>query len=145
MRPSLKKSYPLFSSNPPLKVEVLSNPTFLKIWLEVQPLLQKGEWGCTLLSLWNRLQITNGVSQLNQRINLDCFDYTNVITQWQQCFISKQRCYIIEKHWIFSDFVTVIFYIYWTFWQKYQSPPFDACDQMRTCQHTCHYFDVYKK
>ena len=31
------KKYPLFPSNPPLKVEVLSSPPFLKIWLEVQP------------------------------------------------------------------------------------------------------------
>ena len=34
---SLKKVTPLFPSNPPLKVEVLSSPApFLKIWLEVQ-------------------------------------------------------------------------------------------------------------
>ena len=32
-----KKFSPLFPSNPPLKVEVLSSPLFLKIWLEVQP------------------------------------------------------------------------------------------------------------
>ena len=31
------KSYPLFSNNPPLKVEVLSSPPFLEIWQEVQP------------------------------------------------------------------------------------------------------------
>ena len=31
-----KKFSPLFPSNPPLKVEVLSSPLFLKIWLEVQ-------------------------------------------------------------------------------------------------------------
>ena len=34
----LKKVTDLFPSNPPLKVEVLSSPSFLKIWLEVQPL-----------------------------------------------------------------------------------------------------------
>ena len=35
----LEKSHPLFPSNPPLKVEVLSSPPlFLKIWFEVQPL-----------------------------------------------------------------------------------------------------------
>ena len=33
----LKKVTPLFLSNPPLKVEVLSSPPFLKIWLEAQP------------------------------------------------------------------------------------------------------------
>ena len=32
-----KKVIPLFPSNPSLKVEVLSRPPFLKIWLEVQP------------------------------------------------------------------------------------------------------------
>ena len=39
------KVIPLFPSNPPLKVEVLSSPPpFLKIWLEAQPPppLQKG-------------------------------------------------------------------------------------------------------
>ena len=35
--PSWKKSPPLFPSNLPLKVEFLSIPPFLKIWLEVQP------------------------------------------------------------------------------------------------------------
>ena len=34
----LKKVTPLFPSNPPLKVEILSSaPPFLKIWLEAQP------------------------------------------------------------------------------------------------------------
>ena len=33
----LKKVTPLFPSNSLLKVEVLSSPTFLKIWLEAQP------------------------------------------------------------------------------------------------------------
>ena len=33
----LKKVTDLFPSNPPLKVEVLSSPSFFKIWLEVQP------------------------------------------------------------------------------------------------------------
>ena len=39
-----EKSHPLFPSNPPLKIEVLSSPLFLKIWLETQtpPPLQKG-------------------------------------------------------------------------------------------------------
>ena len=44
----LEKSHPLFPSNPPLKVEVLSSPPlFLKIWFEVQPLpsQQKGRGG----------------------------------------------------------------------------------------------------
>ena len=31
--PPPKKSHPLFPSNPPLKVDVLSSPFFLKIWL----------------------------------------------------------------------------------------------------------------
>ena len=31
--PPPEKSYPLFPNNPPLKVEVLSSPLFLKIWL----------------------------------------------------------------------------------------------------------------
>ena len=34
----LKLQPPIFLSNHPLKVEVLSSPSFLKIWLEVQPL-----------------------------------------------------------------------------------------------------------
>ena len=38
-----EKSHPLFPSNPPLKVEVLPSPPFLKIWLEAQaPPLMKG-------------------------------------------------------------------------------------------------------
>ena len=54
--PSPEKSHPLFLSNPPLKVEVLSAPRpppLLKIWLEAHlpPPLQKGRGGgrCTLL------------------------------------------------------------------------------------------------
>ena len=46
----LKKSHPLFPSNPLLKVEVLSSLPFLKIWLEVQtphPPAERGR-GCTL-------------------------------------------------------------------------------------------------
>ena len=35
--PTPKKSHPLFPSNPPLNVEVLSSPPFLKTWLEAQP------------------------------------------------------------------------------------------------------------
>ena len=34
--PPLEKVIPVFPSNPLLKVEVLSNPPFLKIWLETQ-------------------------------------------------------------------------------------------------------------
>ena len=55
--PSRKKSPPL-SQQPPLKVEVLSSPPFLKIWLEVQPPLpppqQKGEGLHTIVpyGLW---------------------------------------------------------------------------------------------
>ena len=41
LQPPLKKVAPLFPSNPPLKVEVLSSSPFLKIWLEVQPLCRK--------------------------------------------------------------------------------------------------------
>ena len=37
LQPLLKKVTPLFPSNPPLKVEVLSSIPFLKIWLEAQP------------------------------------------------------------------------------------------------------------
>ena len=53
-----KKSHLLFPSNLPLKVEVLSSPPFLKIWLEVQPPLpppqQKGEGLHTIVpyGLW---------------------------------------------------------------------------------------------
>ena len=35
-----KKGYPLFPSNPPLKVKILST-SILKIWLEAQPPLQR--------------------------------------------------------------------------------------------------------
>ena len=49
-----------------------------------------------------------------------------------------------EKHWIFSDFVTVTFCIYWNFSQMYQSSPFDAFRHMHTCQHTCHSFMCVK-
>ena len=35
--PPLKKVTLFFPSNPPLKVEALSSPPFLKIWLEAQP------------------------------------------------------------------------------------------------------------
>ena len=45
LQPPPEKSRPLFPSNPPLKVEVLSRPPppLLEIWLETQPLpLQKG-------------------------------------------------------------------------------------------------------
>ena len=45
MQPSLKKVTPLFLTNPPLKIKVLSSPLFLKIWQEVQPPLQKGGGG----------------------------------------------------------------------------------------------------
>ena len=41
----LKKVTDLFPSNPPLKVEVLSSPSFLKIWLEAQPPSRKGGGG----------------------------------------------------------------------------------------------------
>ena len=37
LQPPLKKVTPVFPSNPPLKVEILSSPLFFKIWLEVQP------------------------------------------------------------------------------------------------------------
>ena len=46
--PPPEKSHPLFPSNPSLKVEVLSSPPFLKIWLEAQtppprqPLSERG-------------------------------------------------------------------------------------------------------
>ena len=49
-----------------------------------------------------------------------------------------------EKEWILSDFVTVNFWIYWIFLEKYQSSPFDACYCMQTYQHTYHQFDVFK-
>ena len=53
--PLWKKSPPLFPSKPRLKVEVLSSPHFLKIWLEAQPpppspFLQKGGGG--VCKLW---------------------------------------------------------------------------------------------
>ena len=35
--PPPEKSHPPLSQRPPLKVEVLSSPPFLKIWLEAQP------------------------------------------------------------------------------------------------------------
>ena len=31
----LKKVIPLFPSNPPIKIEVMPSPLFLKIWLEI--------------------------------------------------------------------------------------------------------------
>ena len=38
LQPPPEKSHPLFPSNPPLKVEVLSSPPpLLEIWLETQP------------------------------------------------------------------------------------------------------------
>ena len=40
------ESHPLFPSNPPVEVEVLSSPPFLKIWLEVQPPSRK--WGINI-------------------------------------------------------------------------------------------------
>ena len=40
--PSLEKSCSPLSQQPPLKVEVLSSPPFLKIWLETQPPCRKG-------------------------------------------------------------------------------------------------------
>ena len=45
LQPPPEKSHPPLSQQPPLKVEVLSSPSFLKIWLEVQPSppQQKGE------------------------------------------------------------------------------------------------------
>ena len=43
--PPREKSHPPLSQQPPLKVEVLSNPPFLKIWLEAQPPLQKKKGG----------------------------------------------------------------------------------------------------
>ena len=44
-RPPLEKVIPLFPSNPLLKVEVLSNPPFLKIWLETQLPCREGGGG----------------------------------------------------------------------------------------------------
>ena len=43
--PHPEKSHPLFPSNFPLKVEVLSSSPFLKICLEVQPPSRKGKGG----------------------------------------------------------------------------------------------------
>ena len=43
--PSSEKSHPSLPQQLPLKVEVLSNPTFLKIWLEVQPSPAERGWG----------------------------------------------------------------------------------------------------
>ena len=43
--PPLKKIIPLFSSIPPLKVEVLSSLPFLKIWFEAQLPCRKGAGG----------------------------------------------------------------------------------------------------
>ena len=48
-----EKSHPLFSSNPPLKVEVLSSsPPFLKIWLEARPLQKKGGVHTIYFDVW---------------------------------------------------------------------------------------------
>ena len=56
--PPPEKSHLIFPSNPPLKVEVLSNPPpFLKIWLETQPPLQKGGRGGGVHT--KRLQMTD--------------------------------------------------------------------------------------
>ena len=41
MQPPLKKVTPLFSSNLPLNIEILSSAPFLKIWSEAQLPLQK--------------------------------------------------------------------------------------------------------
>ena len=56
------KVIPLFPSNPPLKVEVLSSPPpFLKIWLEAQPppLAERGGlptiWVCASVIACNSL------------------------------------------------------------------------------------------
>ena len=46
--PPSEKSHPSLPQQLPLKVEVLSNPTFLNIWLEVQPSPAERGWGCTL-------------------------------------------------------------------------------------------------
>ena len=62
----MKKVTHLFLPNPPLKVEVLSSPHFLKIWLEAQrPLphptpLQKGGGGCPLC-------VTHVKPQINEK------------------------------------------------------------------------------
>ena len=47
---SPEKSHPLFPSNPPL-----SSPSFLKIWLEVEPLppAEKGGGGVHTMLIWN--------------------------------------------------------------------------------------------
>ena len=43
--PSPKKGDPIFPSNPLLKVEVLSSPPFMKMWLEAQPPPCRNGWG----------------------------------------------------------------------------------------------------
>ena len=56
----LKKVTSLFSSNPPLKVEVLSRPPFLKIWDKVHPLPPQQKGGAHYdMSLSNKCYTTS--------------------------------------------------------------------------------------
>ena len=55
---SPEKSHPLFPSNLPLKIEILSSHPFLKIWSEVQPSSQQkgvgGGGGFTLCNHYHK-------------------------------------------------------------------------------------------
>ena len=54
------KSHPLFSSNPPLKTEILSSPPpFLKIWSKTQPPLLQNGWGVHIMSWINPIRALN--------------------------------------------------------------------------------------
>ena len=58
MQPSLNFVTPLFPSNPPLKVEVLSNPLFWKFGWRFNPLphAEMRGGGCPLWSIWVKFQ-----------------------------------------------------------------------------------------
>ena len=70
-----RKIHPLFPSNPPLKVEVLSSlPHFLKIWLEAQPApLQKG--GGARYGQWLKQILENKMLQWGRRFK---FHHLNI-------------------------------------------------------------------
>ena len=68
---SPEKSHPLFPSNPPLKVEVLSSHPSLKIWLEAHtppPLPERG--GCTLWTVQICTVIKLNNSNISKKIYL---------------------------------------------------------------------------
>ena len=90
-----EKSCPLLPSNPPLKVEFLSSPPFLKIWLEAQPLpppspCRKG--GCPLcISRYNFLQLLEFHLTLSEK-NIFVMDFpfhfrVSIIRNLSTCYV----------------------------------------------------------